>query len=110
MNHLLRLFIAAGLVACAILGIAIGLARNNAALAAPAHLILFIGVIGLYLVPTALALHRNCRSTGWILALNVLAGWTVFGWVVALGWAASGKTWTTSRTIPPPPVHSVPGR
>jgi hypothetical protein len=110
MSNLFRLFVAAGLVVCAILGIAVGLARNTAALAAPAHLILFIAAIGLYLVPTALALHRNCRATGWILALNVLLGWTMFGWVIALGWAASGKTWTGPHTTPPSPVLHVSGR
>jgi hypothetical protein len=109
MSNLFRLFVAAGLVACAILGIAVGLARNTAALAAPAHLILFIAVIGLYLVPTALALHRTCRSIGWILAVNVLLGWTLFGWVIALGWAAGGKTWSAPHTTPPPPVHPVRG-
>jgi hypothetical protein len=109
MSNQFRLFVAAGLVACAILGIAVGLASNAAALAAPAHLILFIAAIGFYLLPTALALHRNCKATGWILALNVLLGWTLFGWVIALGWAASGKTWTTPRSTPPPPVRPVPG-
>jgi hypothetical protein len=108
MSNLFRLFVAAGLIACAILGIAIGLARNTAALAAPAHLILFVAMIGFYLLPTILALHRNCIATGWILALNVLLGWTIFGWVVALGWAAGGKTWTAPRATPPP-VHPVPG-
>jgi len=106
MNTLLRLFVGAGLAAVAILAIAIGLARNTAALAAPAHLLLFLLLVALYLVPSGLALHRNCVSTRWIITLNVLLGWTLFGWVAALGWAASGK----AAAFPPaPPVRPIAG-
>lgn len=92
MSSLLRLIFGAALVALAILAIAIGLARNTAAVAGPARLILFLAVVGLYLVPSGLALHRNSMATGWIVALNILLGWTLFGWVIALGWAAAGKS------------------
>jgi len=106
MNTMLRLFVGAGLVALAILTIAIGLARNTAALAAPAHVLLFLALVALYLAPSGLALHRNCTATRWIIALNVLLGWTLFGWVIALGWAASGK----AVALPPvPPVRPVTG-
>jgi hypothetical protein len=103
---MLRLVVAAVLVAIAVLGIAIGLARNTPALAAPAHLLLFLAVVGLYLLPSGLALHRNCAATGWIVALNILLGWTLFGWVVALGWAVSGKPAVVTAT---PPVRPVAG-
>lgn len=106
MSNLLRLIVGAGLVAIAILGIAIGLARNTAAMAAPAHLLIFVALLGLYLVPSGLALHRNCSATPWIVALNVLLGWTLFGWIAALGWAASGKT---AGPIPNPPVRPIIG-
>lgn len=107
MSSLLRLIVGAGLVALAVLAIAIGLARNTAAVAGPAHLILFLAVVGLYLVPSGLALHRDCVHTGWIMAVNILLGWTLFGWVIALGWAAAGK----AAVIPAaPPVMPVAGR
>ena len=106
MSTLLRLIVAAVLVAIAILGIALGLARNTDALAAPAHLLVFLVVVALYLVPTGLALYRNCAAAGWIVALNILLGWTLFGWVAALGWAVSGK----ADLLPPaPPVRPVVG-
>jgi hypothetical protein len=106
MSTLLRLVVGAALVAIAILGIALGLAKNTAALSAPAHLILFLAVLALYLVPSGLALHRNCAATGWIVAVNLLLGWTLFGWVAALGWAVSGK----AAVLPPaPPVRPVVG-
>jgi Superinfection immunity protein len=106
MSTQFRLFVGAGLAALAILLVAIGLARNTSALAAPAHLLLFLMVVALYLVPSGLAVHRNCVATGWIIALNVLLGWTLFGWVAALGWAAAGKT----AALPPaPPVRPLAG-
>ena len=48
--------------------------------------VLGVGVVP-YVVPTVIALARHKRSTGWIIALNLLLGWTVVGWVVALVWA-----------------------
>lgn len=106
MSSLLRLIVGAGVVAFAILVIAMGLARDTAALAAPAHLLLYLLVLALYLTPSGLAVHRNCVATGWIIALNILLGWTLFGWVVALGWAAAGK----AAVFPPaPPVRPIAG-
>ena len=109
MPNMLRLLVAAGLVAFAILVIAIGLARNTAALLAPVHLILFVVLVAGYLLPTAIALYRGCAATRWIAALNILLGWTLFGWVIALGWAASGKISAARPSIPAPPVQPIPG-
>jgi len=103
MSTLLRLIAGAGLVALAVLAIAIGLARNTAAMAAPAHLILFLTAVGLYLVPSGLALHRNCMAAWWIVALNILLGWTLFFWIIALGWAAAGKVSLMPAAPPVPP-------
>ena len=38
-----------------------------------------------YFLPTFNALHHRQRTA--IIVLNVLAGWTVVGWLVALIWA-----------------------
>jgi len=40
-----------------------------------------------YFLPTILAFARNKRETTAILVLNILLGWTVIGWVIALVWA-----------------------
>ena len=40
-----------------------------------------------YFLPTILAFARNKRDTTAILVLNILLGWTVIGWVIALVWA-----------------------
>ena len=106
MGNLARLFVAAGAVLIAILVIAVGLASNTTALAAPAHLIVFLVLCGIYLLPTGLALYRDSAAKGWIIALNVLLGWTLFGWIIALGWAAGGKIHDVNRASR---VHPVPG-
>ncbi len=43
--------------------------------------------ISVFLLPTIVAVVGRKRNTTAILALNVLGGWTIFGWVVALVWA-----------------------
>lgn len=106
MKNLLRLIAVGGLVLVAVLMIALGMARNTNALLAPLHLLAFVVVVALYLLPTGLAMYRDCKATIWIILLDVFLGWTFFGWIVAIGWAASGKTRTPPPTIPSHPVPS----
>jgi hypothetical protein len=40
-----------------------------------------------YVLPSIVAGSRHKRNLGAIVALNLLAGWTVVGWVAALVWA-----------------------
>ena len=40
-----------------------------------------------YVVPSVIAVGRRHHQTLTILVLNVLFGWTVFGWIVAIVWA-----------------------
>jgi Superinfection immunity protein len=44
-------------------------------------------VFFVYFVPTFIALMRDKRSKGAIIALNILAGWTGIGWLIALIWS-----------------------
>ena len=46
--------------------------------------------IALYLLPAVIALLRRHTKFPPIAALNVLLGWTVLGWLVALFWASAG--------------------
>ncbi len=105
MNYLLRLFVVGGLVALAILSIALGMARNVGALAAPAHLLVFFLAVVFYLLPIGLAMYRDCKAAVWITVVDVFLGWTIFGWFVALGWAASGKTRGLPPGVTPPLIH-----
>jgi hypothetical protein len=108
MNNLLRLLVIAGLAAGVIVIVALGLERHNADLLAPLNLVLFVALVLVYLLPTGLAMYRDCRSTTWIAVVNILLGWTVFGWFVAIGWAASGKVREPGHPIGTPPIHPVP--
>ena len=47
--------------------------------------------IGLYFLPTIFAAVRHAKSILGIVLLNVFAGWTFIGWIIALVWALTGK-------------------
>ena len=51
--------------------------------------LLIIGGLIVYLFPSIIAFVRRRRvsSVGWVVIINVLLGWTVVGWVVALSMA-----------------------
>jgi hypothetical protein len=55
-----------------------------------AFLILVIGIT-IYLVPTIVARSRKHANATSITVLNVLLGWSIVGWVVALVWAYSAQ-------------------
>ena len=44
-------------------------------------------LVGLYMLPGIIALARHHHQSIAIVVLNVVAGWTVIGWVVALVWS-----------------------
>ncbi len=47
-------------------------------------LILIMFLIGMYLLPTFVALDRNVVNKWSVVIVNVFLGWTLIGWVVAL--------------------------
>jgi hypothetical protein len=54
-------------------------------------LVLILLGIGIYLVPTIIAWRRLHPNRTTIFILNLLAGWTLVGWVAALVWSTSRK-------------------
>ncbi len=50
-------------------------------------------ILGLYLLPTIIGASRKVVNIGSVAAINLLLGWTLIGWVVALAMAL--------RTNPP---------
>jgi len=48
-------------------------------------LLLLVGFV--YILPGVVASSRHKRNAGAIWTLNILLGWSVFGWVGALVWA-----------------------
>lgn len=102
MKHPLRLVSAAILLGAAALIVAIGLARHDRdLLSAPFDLLLLLAALAVYLLPTGLALYRDCKAGIWIALLDVFLGWTIFGWFIALGWAAAGKPSGQLRLVSP---------
>lgn len=52
-------------------------------------IILIIGGLALYFLPTLVAQGDHHKNTAGIFVLNLFLGWTFIGWVVALVWAVS---------------------
>ena len=50
-------------------------------------LMVLIILLGIYLIPTWVAFARRHHDRVAILVLNLLLGWSVLGWIVALVWA-----------------------
>ena len=55
-------------------------------------------ILALYFAPAIEAHRRKHRNRGAIRVLNLLLGWTVLGWVIALVWACSKDTESGSST------------
>jgi Superinfection immunity protein len=62
--------------------------------------IIAVFIIVLYFVPMIVAYKRNHRQGMAITVLNLFAGWTALGWIVALVWAC------TSDVLPSRPASS----
>lgn len=52
--------------------------------------VVFLGSLLPYMAPTVVAAYRDHPRKSAIFFINLLAGWTVIGWIVALVWALSG--------------------
>jgi hypothetical protein len=51
--------------------------------------LLVIGVV--YFLPTIIAVNRHRVSVAAIAVVNLLFGWTLLGWVIALVWSLTGN-------------------
>ena len=52
------------------------------------EVLILLVLIGLmYFCPTIIAAARGHHSKGGIIALNILLGWTILGWIIALIWS-----------------------
>ncbi len=70
-------------------------------------------LLAFYFLPTIIALSRRSTMTVWVVLIDLLAGWTVVGWIVALVMAiASARelpTVTVNVQAPPaPPTTPAP--
>jgi hypothetical protein len=53
-----------------------------------------------YFVPTVIAAFRGHRNTIAITILNLLTGWTLIGWVIALIWSVLAAQETSAAAAP----------
>ena len=69
-------------------------------------LILFVVVVLLYFIPAIVG--KDKRNAGAILVLNLLLGWTLVGWVVALVWAMTAEEPAPTTATEQPPRYLCP--
>ena len=50
-------------------------------------LILFLLALVFYFLPTVIATSNKHKNAAAIFVVNLLLGWSLIGWVVALAWA-----------------------
>jgi len=55
-------------------------------------------MILMYFLPAIIG--RNKHDAAGIFLLNLLLGWTVIGWVIALIWACTAETYAPVRLVP----------
>jgi hypothetical protein len=55
----------------------------------------YLGTSGLLSTNNIIAAVRRAKSIVGIILLNVLAGWTFIGWIIALVWSMTGNTQRT---------------
>ena len=48
-----------------------------------------ISVLIIYFIPSILAAQKKKKNSFAIFLVNLLLGWTLLGWIVALVWAAT---------------------
>lgn len=56
-----------------------------------AAILVFLFILAVYLIPTIIAFSRGHASKWGIGVLNIVLGWSLIFWVVALIWALSNK-------------------
>jgi hypothetical protein len=62
-------------------------------------------LLGLYVIPGLVARSRNHPHAMAIVALNVLAGWTVVGWIIAFVWALRSQPLADKALPELAPMH-----
>ena len=61
-----------------------------------------------YFTPSVIALMRGHHNAGALIALNILLGWTVVGWIAAFVWSLTNRAKTVVVSNPLPPESPAP--
>ena len=56
-----------------------------------AGLLLLAAACAAYFLPSVVAIARLHHNTAAIMALNILLGWSVLGWIIAFVWSLTAK-------------------
>lgn len=75
-----------------------------------------IWVVGLYFLPSIIAILKKTKNYGSVIVVNLFLGWTIIGWIVALAMSVrtdrssrqSGENSGTAGQSLPPPIPSGP--
>jgi hypothetical protein len=59
-------------------------------------------VVGIYFLPTIVAIARKVTNQGSVAVINFFLGWTLVGWVVALAMACRTSTLVRESVSSPP--------
>jgi Superinfection immunity protein len=77
---------------------------------------LAVASVALYLLPVLIGLARHVPDIGAVAVIDILLGWTLIGWVVALAMALRSVNPTgpvvqlvQHLPLPPPPPAQLPG-
>lgn len=65
----------------------------------PGWFFLFWALLPVYFVPTIVLEIRVRRNIVGLVLLNLFAGWTVVGWIIALVWALRAKKYRPGFSI-----------
>ena len=59
---------------------------------------LLVLVLSIYFIPTGVAVNRDVGHKGLVFFINLLFGWTLFGWCFCLVIALLGETGPNAKT------------
>lgn len=96
-----------GLVALAILGVAVIWMEMGGEEGATEALVSMVIIIPLYFLPAFLAAHRDHHQANPIFLLNLFLGWTGIGWIAALIWSVSAVRRDLWPAQPKPPPRAA---
>lgn len=72
-------------------------------------ILIIIAVVLVYFLPSVISEARHHRNDAAIFILNLLLGWTVLGWIVALIWSFTSPTVAVQASSAPAAPSSSAG-
>ena len=67
-----------------------------------------IWVLGLYFLPSIIAVARKTRNYGSVVVVNLFLGWTIIGWIIALAMAVKSSQPSNPTQSQSGVTHGIP--